>query len=231
MNTQPILAACTISILACAVHADMVYFENNNAIGGLRAFNPNFGDTILGQSLDITSAADDQPGVGVTPSGSLFLMQINDFTGQYLWLGTGTVTRTAESSIATLIPTPELPFGEAYYGPELFAAGDSIGAGASFEDGWRIIHGMNNLTGAPGVFSTDDFIVVGVEFEREGALHYGFAEFKRTIEVLNGQVDVSLAPVRWGYNDIAGESAIVIPAPAGSLALIGLGALVTRRRR
>lgn len=231
MKTHPILAAGTIFVLASATHAGMVVFENNNTIGGLRAFNPNFGDTILGQALDITSAADDQPGVGVTPSGSLFLMQINDFTGQYLWLGTGTVTRTAESSIATLIPTPELPFGEAYYGPELFAEGDSIGAGASFEEGWRIIHGMNNLTGAPGVFSTDDFIVVGVEFEREGSVFYGFAEFKRTIEVLNGQVDVSLAPVRWGYNDMAGAPAIVIPAPASSMALIGLGVAFSRRRR
>tara|TARA_A100000171_G_C2138887_1_gene152861 strand:+ start:1165 stop:1860 length:696 start_codon:yes stop_codon:yes gene_type:complete len=231
MKTHAILAAGTISIIASGLYADMVVFQNNNTVGALRAFNPNFGDTILGQALDITNPADNQPGIGVTPGGSLFLMQINDFTGQYLWLGTGTVTRTAESSIATLIPTPELPFGEAYYGPALYNDFDSIGDEANFADGWRIIHGMNNLTGAPGVFSTDDIFTVGVEFEREGALHYGFAEFKRTIEVFGGQVDVSIAPVRWGYNDIAGEAAVVIPAPAGSIALIGLGVGFSRRRR
>ena len=231
MKTHPILAAGTISILAGAVHADMVYFENNNAIEDMRFYDPNFGNTIIGHSLDITRGAYEQPELGETPVGSIFFMHLNDLGGEFIWLGTGSVTRTVESTESVLIPTPEVPYGATFFGPQDFGDRDAIGADANFIDGWRLIHGINTLTGSPGVFTVDEFFTIGVEFERDGALHYGFAEFEVGYQIMGTSVNLTILPVRWGYNDIAGEAAVVIPAPAGSLALIGLGTLVTRRRR
>lgn len=211
--------------------ADMVYYENNGAIEYMGFFDPNFGNTIIGHSLDITAGVYEQPTLGDTPVASIFFMDLRDFDGRFIWMGTGSVTRTAQSSNATLIPTQELPDGASYFGPEEYASGSQIDTGANFVDGWRLIHGINNFTGSPGVFTVEELFTVGIEFEQNGELHYGFAEFEISYEVLSFDVDVTILPVRWGYNDTAGEAAFVVPAPASSLALIGLGFGLTRRKR
>lgn len=223
--------ACVVAMSIGTANADMVYFENNGAIEYMGFFDPNLGNTIIGHSLDITAGVYEQPAFGATPVASIFFMNLSDFDGQFIWMGTGAVTRTVQSGSATLIPTTELPDGATYFGPEQFSEGSVVDSDANFVEGWRLIHGINNLTGAPGVFSVEELFTVGIEFERSGQLHYGFAEFEVSYEALGADVDVTILPVRWGYNDTAGESAFVVPAPASSLALIGLGIGVTRRRR
>lgn len=230
MNTHTILSAL-LALSAGSALAGMVYFENRDAIEDMPFFDPNFGNTILGQSLDITRGAYDQAALGETPAGSLFFMHINDISGEYIWLGTGSVTRTAESDESVLIPTPGVPGGAAFYGPADYAPGAAVGPGDRFVDGWRAIHGLTELTGAGGVLVVDEVFRVGVEFERGGGLHYGFAEFEVSSRVMGTELELSVLPVRWGYNDRPGEAAVVIPSAPGVALLMGGGLVLSRRRR
>lgn len=81
------------------------------------------------------------------------------------------------------------------------------------------------------MFVVEKLFGVGIEFQLAGATHYGFAQFERRFEVRNGFVEVDIIPVRWGFNDTAGEAATVVPAPQGLLVLGGLAGVLTRRRR
>ena len=231
MLTSRSIAVLLPLAAASLATGDMIVYQNTGELGALAYYDPNFGNVIYGQSLDITQGTNQQPKAGETPAGSIFFMHLIDLNGEFIWMGTGSVTNTAESTEFILIPTPLGPEGVEYYGPEVFGAGDSIGAGTNFVDGWRPIHGYNDLTGLPGTFTVEENFTIAIEFEQDDGLHYGFAEFNRSYSVLNGEVQVDLVPVRWGYNDIAGQAAIVVPAPAGVMLLSGLGALATRRRR
>lgn len=231
MRLDRLLSVFLVTGLCTSGNADMVVFENEGVLGTLALYDPNFGSQITGQSLDITRGVNDQPEIGDRPSGSVYFMHILTPSGDFVWLGTGMVTNTARASEGMPILDPWAGFPVDYFGPQDFAFGDSVGAGANFVDGWRAIHGFNDLTGTPGVFLTEMFFSVGIEFQMNGETHFGFAQFDRGFQVHNGFVLVDLTPVRWGYNDIAGEAATVIPAPAGVLAFGVLGGIVTRRRR
>lgn len=211
-------------------HADMVVFENQGSMGALDFYDPNYGDLILGQALDITRSASDQPAIGEMPVGAVFFMDIGGLDGDFIWMGTGMVTMTAESTDGTNIPIPIAPEGIPYYGPQAFDTGDTVSAASNFVDGWRPIHGYNFITGVPGVFTVEDRFTVGINFEGNGGLHYGFAEFSLSYTTKLDSVDVDIVPVRWGYNDTVGEAAVVIPAPGGIL-VFGVGVLGLRRRR
>jgi hypothetical protein len=218
--------------LAVSAHADMVVHENHGELGALMLYDPNFGHMINGQSLNITRAADDQPAVGQLPGGSVFFMHILDFAGDFIWMGTGTLTQTARSTVGTPIFDPWANQQVDYYGPQDFGAGDTVDGDANFVEGWRAIHGYNDLTGTPGEFTVDEMFTVGIQFEIENSVHFGFAQFEREYEVRNGVVRVDIIPVRWGYESVAGVGARVVPAPAGAglLMLAGLAGLVRRRR-
>jgi hypothetical protein len=231
MNTRTPLTALTLAASIGISHAGMVVFENTGSLGALDFYDPNFGNVIFGQSLDITRAAGVQPKIGETPAGSVFFMHIRDLNGDFIWIGTGSVTNTVESTDPTRIPIPLAPEGIDYFGPRSFGDGESIDRGANFVEGWRPVHGYNDLTGLPGVFTVEDTFTIGIEFEQDDGIHYGFATFDLSYSVLGGVVDVDIVPTFWGYNDVAGEAAVVIPAPAGVLPLLGLSFGVTRRRR
>ncbi|MAO20495.1 MAG: hypothetical protein CMJ35_11255 [Phycisphaerae bacterium] len=231
MQADRVLALIVVSGLCVSADADMIVFENYAAAKGLDFFDPNYGNEIYGQSLDITHAADQQPMIGEMPAGSIFFMHLQDLNGDFIWIGTGTVTNTAESTDPTRIPIPIAPEGIDYFGPQAFHDGDAIDSSANFVDGWRPVHGYNDLTGLPGVFTVDDAFTVGIEFEQDGGMHYGFAQFDLSYEVREGVVDIDIIPTRWGYNDIAGQAATVVPAPGGVMLVGVFGGLLTRRRR
>lgn len=228
-NAQMSLFA--LALLSTGLHADMVVYENDGSLGALKLFDPNFGHLIEGQSLDITRGVDAQPIIGETPRGSVFFMHILDLSGDFIWMGTGSLTNTARSIEGVPIDDPLMGGQVDYFGPQHFGVGDTVDASANFVEGWRTIHGVNDLTGTPGVFVVGELFGVGIEFQLDGGTHYGFAQFERRFEVRGGFVDVDIVPLRWGFNDTAGEAATVVPTPAGLLVLGGMGAAINRRRR
>lgn len=227
-------AAVTLTMVAGMAGAELVVYENTNpGLGPLALYDPNNGSPIFGQSLDITRGAFAQPKAGETPRGSIFFMHTSGFAGEFIWMGTGMLTLTARSTQGTPILDPYANYPVDYFGPQAFAQGDTVDASANFIEGWRAIHGYNNLTGLPGVFTTADTFTVGVGFELSDGTHFGFAQFKRDYEIRNGRVSIQLTPQRWGYETVAGVGAGVVPAPGASslLTLLGLGAAIRRRRR
>lgn len=231
-------ALCLFSIITAHAQADMVTFENNGTLGPLSYYDPNFGSTILGQAMDITRDANAQPALGETPSGSIFFMRTKDFSGEFIWLGTGSVTRTARSTDPVLIYDPAVGQEVDFFGPQAFGTGDAVDSSSNFVDGWRAIHGFNDFTDKAGIFTVGASFTVGVEFQLDDQTHYGFVTFDRLYDFRSDEtpnntgVEVWLIPQFWGYNTTAGEAAYVVPAPAGSALLTaGLGLGFTRRRR
>ncbi len=227
-----ICTTIAVSGLCGEAMADMVVFENRGELGPLMLFDPNFGDVIYGQSLNITRGAMDQPAISETPEGSIFFMHILDRVGDFIWMGTGRLTDTARSLDPTAIFDPDVLQDVDYFGPESFGAGDIVNNDANFIEGWRPIHAINRFIDTPGIFTVDEVFTVGIRFDMQGQTHFGFAQLERTYEVRNDTVRVDITPVRWGYESIAGVGARVVPAPgAAGLLLIGGFASAIKRRR
>ncbi len=219
LKTGSIIALAILSQLS---QAEMVIFENTNpSLNMLSLYDPNQGTPIFGQSLDITQDAFSQPATGETPSGSIFMMQTRGFIGDFIWLGTGSLTQTARSQDSTLIPDPFGGFDVPYFGPEQFMESQQIGQSSNFVEGWRTLHGVNDLTDEYGLFVVEETFNVGIEFEINNQTHYGFAEFQRTIDLNDNQLKIEFIPTRWGYQDTPGASASIVPAP-GTLLTLGL---------
>lgn len=232
MKSSLIVATIAVSGLCTLVQGELVVHENHGELGPLLLYDPNFGQVIDGQSLDITRDATAQPSIGETPGGSIFFMHILDRSGDFIWMGTGRLTNTVRSQQGTPIIDPDTQQPVDYFGPRDFQQGDVIDESANFVKGWRAIHGFNRYTGTPGVFTINESFTVGIEFDQDGATHYGFASFERAYEIRNGFVRVEITPTRWGYETIAGVGASVVPAPA-SCGVLMLGAFAgsIRRRR
>ncbi len=225
-----------LALLAQLSSAEMIIFENTNpSLNMLSLYHPNQGEPIFGQSLNITQDAFSQPAIGETPSGSVFFMQTRGFIGDFIWMGTGSLTNTARSLDSTLIPDPFAGFDVPYFGPEQFTDSDPIDASANFVEGWRALHGVNDITDAYGLFVVEEFFNVGIEFQIDNQTHYGFAEFQRTIDLNDNQLKIEFIPTRWGYQDTPGAHASIVPAPSTllSLSICGFGACssFSRRRR
>ncbi len=225
-----LIAVCGV---CSVVSADLIVHENDGSMGPLLQYDPNLGDLINGQSLDITRGVADQPDIGELPSASIFFMHINDFSGDFIWMGTGRLTLTARSTDGVSIIDSKTQQPVDYFGPQGFVDGDVIDPSANFVEGWRTIHGINQFTDAPGVFFVDETFTVGISFDIDNETRYGFAQFMRSFEVRNGEVRVDITPTVWGYETTPGVSAAVVPAPAGVgvLALGGMLGSLRRRRR
>ena len=140
LTTRTIATLATLSVSSLSL-ADMIVYQNTGELGALVYYDPNFGNVIYGQSLDITLGTNQQPKAGETPAGSIFFMHLIDLNGEFIWMGTGSVTNTARSTDFILIPTQLGPEGVPFYGPQVYHTGDSIDETANFVDGWRPIHG------------------------------------------------------------------------------------------
>lgn len=232
MKNRLLLPIIAFLGLCGSAHAELIVHENRGELGPMMLYDPNFGDLINGQSLNITSDALSQPAIGETPEGSVFFMHILDRAGDFIWMGTGRLTNTVRSTQGTPIIDPDTQQDVDYYGPRDFEPGAVVDETANFVEGWRAIHGFNRFTGTPGVFTVSEQFTVGIEFQLADGTHYGFAEFARVFEVRNDFVNVEITPVRWGYESIAGVGAGVVPAPTtiGLLLFGGLAASTTRRR-
>lgn len=223
----------TLCLASQATTAELIVHQNTNPdFGVMKLFDPNGGNTIYGQSLDITRSAFDQPVIGQTPAASLFFMHTTGLIGDFTWMGMGNVTTTARSTIGTPIPDPWANHEVDYFGPQAFSNGDTVDAQSNFVDGWRTIHGFNHLTGPAGIFTVAETFTVGVRFDVDGQDHYGFATFARDYDVRNGELRVEITPLRWGYETVAGLGAGVVPAPGAPVLLgIGLAGAALRRQR
>ena len=231
MNHTPHAAMITLSLVSSLALGEVVRFENTNqALDSLVLFDANSTNPILGQALNVTRSAFDQPEIGDLPGGSVFFLQFNGPGGDFIWMGMGRLSMIAQSTKETLIPDPFAGWLVPYFGPQNFQDGDKIGSQSNFTDGFRAMHGVNNLTDEFGIFTVDETFSVGIVFEQSDGLHYGFAEFERTVELRGNQLDMQWHPIQWGYETVAGVGINAIPSPS-VLAIGCLGLLSCSKRR
>lgn len=225
-------AALALSLLCPLALGEVIHFQNTNPdFDTLKLFDNNPNAPRLGQSLDVTRSAFDQPAIGDLPGGSIFFMQSSGPGGDFVWMGMGRLTMTARSTKETLIPDPFAGQLISYFGPQGFEGGDAISTQSNFVDGFRTMHGVNNLTDKLGIFTVEELFIVGIQFELDDGFHYGYAQLERTIELHDGELDIQWHPIQWGYETVAGVGINVVPAP-GVLAvgLFGMLGCSIRRR-
>lgn len=227
-------AAFTLLIFSPVTIGEVVVFENTNpALETLKMYDANSSNPTLGQSLDITRSAFDQPEIGDLPGGSVFFMETSGFGGDFIWLGMGRLTMTARSTKETLIPDPFVGQLVPYFGPTDFALGEQINESTNFVDGFRAMHGVNQLTGDLGIFTVGEQFTVALQFELADGMHFGYARFERSIEHHNQGLDIQWHPIDWGYETVANRGINVVPAPSmlPMGLLIGIGTIIRPRRR
>lgn len=228
------LTLTTLTLLNPIAAAELIVFDNTNPnFSTMGQFVPNGATPILGDVLDITKSAFNQPTRGqYQTAGSLFFMHTTGLIGDFIWLGTGTVTNTARSANPTYITDPFAGLELPYFGPVDYSDGTPIDASSNFIDGWRPIHGVNELTDPQGIFTVDKVFTVGVEFQLTDGIHYGFARFERELRLENNELKIDLHPLQWGYETVAGVGVSVIPAPGAlSITMLGLFGCTIRNRR
>ena len=228
------LTLTTLALFTPISAAELVVFNNTNqSFSTMSQFVPNGANPTIGDVLDLTQDAFNQPTRGAyQTSGSLLFMHTTGLIGDFIWLGTGTVTNTAQTANPTYITDPFAGLELPYFGPVDFSDGTQINATSNFVDGWRPIHGVNELTDPKGVFTVDEVFTVGVQFQLNDGFHYGFAQFSHELRLDNGELKIDLHPLQWGYETIAGVGVSVIPAPSAfSIAMLGLLGCSFRNRR
>lgn len=225
-------AAVVPLLLSRIALGEVIRFQNTNpALDALKLFDASPFEPLLGQSLDITRNAFDQPAVGDLPGGSFFLMQFNGPGGDFVWMGTGRLTMIAQAMVATLIPDPFAGELIPYFGPQNFQESDLISSQSNFTKGFRAMHGVNELTSETGIFTLQEEFTIGLQFELDDGFHYGYAQLERTVEFHNGDLDIQWHPTQWGYETAAGVGITVIPAPSVlAFGLFGMLGCLTRCR-
>ncbi len=225
-----LLALSTIAVLCPIAHAEMVRYENTNEDFQTLKMYSDLGT--IGQSLDVTASPFEQPVPGLVPAGSILFMETHNSGGDFVWMGLGNITMAAKSTNATIVPDPWAGELVPYYGPQEFGYGDHVDESANFNDGWRMLHGANELTDEQGVFSVDEVFTIALTFELDDGTHYGYAQLERSLKLHNGEREIEWRPLRWGYETQAGVGITIVPAP-GALAcmLMGASCMTTRRRR
>ncbi|MBO6512944.1 MAG: hypothetical protein JJ974_03120 [Phycisphaerales bacterium] len=236
--TSPLLRrSCALSVglsvLAAANAAgELVVFENTNPdLETLTYYQGGNGLEVLGQSLDVTRSAHDQPALGELPVGSFMIawFQGNDRRfGDWIWMGTGRSTLVAQADEFVDVIDPKTNFPVGYRAPGDFDDGSEIGEDSNWAFGWVAMH--TSIPTAPtdeGVYFTDETFTIGLQFLMDDGFHYGFAELSRTAFDPNDPLSIEFRAVRWGYETTAG---VGVPSVGSAAALLmGLGGV--RRRR
>jgi len=222
MNHLRCAAIVALSICPIASGELIVYQNTNPGLDTLKMFNTDPSSPSLGQALDLTHSAFDQPVLGDLPGGSVFFLETSGLGGDFIWMGMGRLTMTAQSTKETLIPDPFAGQLVPYYGPTQLEPGDQINDSTNFVDGFRAIHGVNKLTDEQGIFTVDESFTIGVRFELDDGDHFGFAQFKRTIGLTDDGLEIKWHPIEWGYESIAGVGINIVPTPG----MVSMGLMI-----
>lgn len=221
-----------LAISAGNSSGELIVYENTNPdLETLTYYQGGNGLMVLGQSLNVTRSANDQPALGELPVGSLLIswFQGNDRrNGNWIYMGSGTSTLLARADDLVDVIDPYTLHPVGHIAPGDFDDGRSIGADSNWTFGWATMH--TSVTTAPtdeGVYFTDERFVIGLQFVMDDGVHYGFAELTRTQFIAGDELSIKYRPVRWGYETTAG---VAIPSVGtGCVFLMGLGGV--RRRR
>lgn len=215
-----------------SARGELITFENTNPdLESLAYYQGGNGIEVLGQSLNVTRSADDQPGLGELPVGSFLITWFQGTDrrfGNWIWMGTGrnTLVARADELIDVIDPITSDPVG--YIGLGDFDDGREIGEDSNWNFGWVAMHtSVSTAPTSEGVYFTDETFTIALQFMMDDGFHYGFAEMTRTQFDPLDPLSISYRPVRWGYETTAG---VAIPSVGtGVVMLMGLGGV--RRRR
>lgn len=225
-----LLSAGMVSVESA--RGELITFENTNPdLDSLAYYQGGNGLEILGQSLNVTRSADDQPEFGELPVGSFLITSFEGTDrrfGNWIWMGTGrnTLVARADELIDVIDPITSDPVG--YIGLGDFDDGREIGENTNWNFGWVAMHtSVSTAPTSEGVYFTDETFTIALQFMMDDGFHYGFAEMTRTAYVAGDALSIQYRPVRWGYETTAG---VAIPSVGtGVVMLMGLGGI--RRRR
>lgn len=210
---------------------ELITFENTNpALDTLAYYQVGNSFTELGQSLDVTRSAFDQPELGGIPAGSFLFawFEAPDTTsGDWIFMGQGRNTQIGQALEHVDVTDPYTFQSVGHPGPEDYGKGQEIGESSLWAPSWLAIHAINSQTPDGGVFFTDESFTIGVRFELDDGVHFGFAEMTRTGYTHGDPLSIGYHPVRWGYETTPGVS---VPG-AGTLWTGSLIMLCSRRRR
>ena len=90
MKNTVCVALTVVAGFGSVAMSEIIRFENTNpALDSLKLFDANSNNPILGQALNVTRSAFDQPEIGDLPGGSVFFLQLNGPGGDFIWMGMG----------------------------------------------------------------------------------------------------------------------------------------------
>ena len=218
--------------LASGAVGDLITFENTNPeIERLTYYQAGDGISVLGQSLNVTRGAFDQPAMGELPGGSFLISWFAGFDevdGDWIYMAAGYNSHVARADdlVDVIDPYSNHPVG--YIAPEDFEGGQSIGDDTNWADSWVAMHTSVSTAPSKGIHFTDESFTIGIRFLLNDGLHYGFAEMTRSEFVDGEPLSIGYRPVRWGYETTAG---VAVPgASTAGLLVLGIGAGIRRRR-
>ncbi len=211
---------------------DLVTFENTNpSFDRLEYFQIGEGISVMGQSLNVTRGAFDQPEIGDLPGGSVLISWFQGFDevdGDWIFMGPGFNSHIARADelVDVIDPYTNHPVG--FIAPADFDDGQTIGGDTNWADAWVAMHTSVSTAPSKGIHFTDESFTIGIQFLLNDGLHYGFAEMTRTAFVDGDPLSIGYRPVRWGYETTAG---VAVPGAGTALVLgFGLGGMLRRRR-
>lgn len=240
IHTQRNLRSCVFlhlglaSVIPPIGLAELVTFENTNpSLETLRYYQAADGIGVLGQSLNVTRGAFDQPELGALPVGSIMIAWFGERSprdGDWIYMGSGlnTTLARADELVEVIDPFTLNPVG--YIGAGDFDDGQAIGKHTNWTDGWVGMHARVDTAPDEGVYFTDESFTIGIRFTMSDGVHYGFAEMTRTAFEAGNPLSIKYRPVRWGYETTPG---VAVPG-VGSSMVLGMcfaGMCGVRRRR
>jgi len=230
--TTGMVIGLALAGLAGVSAGDLMTFENTNpALERLSYYQAGDGIFVLGQSLNVTRGAFDQPAMGELPGGSLLISWFagfDDVDGDWIFMGPGFNSHIARADELVDVVDPYSNHPVGYIAPADFDDGHSIGDDTNWADSWVAMHTSVSTAPSKGIHFTDESFTIGIRFLLDDGLHYGFAEMTRTEFVEGDPLSIGYRPARWGYETTAG---VAVPG-AGTVGvlMLGLGAGLKRRR-
>ena len=218
-------------MLTSGAGGELVVFENSNpTLTALEYYQIGDGISVVGQALDVTHDSFDQPAFGELPRGSFMIMWAagqNAVEGDWVFMGPGFNTHIgrADELVDVIDPYSNHPVG--YIAPEDFDEGGEIGESTHWADAWVTMHTSVSTAPSKGIHFVDESFVLGIRFELDGGLHYGFAEMARTGFVDGEPLSIGYRPVRWGFETTAG---VAVPG-SGTIGALAIGMCGMNRRR